>query len=116
MTVERGTALGRALRRAREGAGWSQQRLADAMKTTQATVSRWERATVDINPPSLDDVIDAERAMGLARGTILVAAGYLDGPTIEAAILADQSISDIDRQILLATVAGIRARNPRKRR
>lgn len=89
----------------------SQADLASATRTNQTTISQYERA---VTRPSLDTVVALEEALGLRRGSLLVAAGYVEvgAPvTVEDAIREDPGIDDIAREYLLALLARARTRH-----
>lgn len=78
----------------------TQTQLAEALGTTQASVSRWESST-DPALPDFDEMRAIEDLLGASRGAILVAAGLVDVPAVEAAILADPSLDATELELLL---------------
>jgi transcriptional regulator with XRE-family HTH domain len=109
-----GDALGAAISGARRRAGTRQVDLGPRIGVTQATVSRWEQGEL----PSLDQVVAIEDALGLARGELLVAAGYAPATApLAEAIRADTTLADdIDREAMLELYRVLRTRTkPRTR-
>lgn len=96
--------IGTALRAARKARGVTQTQLAAAIGIDQARPSEWERGK---SIPSIAQVAAAERALGLARGGLFVAAGLVDvGAGVEGAILADEHLPEADREVLLRFYQG----------
>ena len=92
-------ALGAAIEEAL--AGRSQAWLAGELGTDGATVSRIIQGQV--KNLQLDRVRQIEVALGLPRGALLRAGGYVDGDTsVEAAILGDAVLNNEAKQSLLA--------------
>lgn len=69
-----------AIAAALEQAEWSQQQLADALGVRQSSVARW----CSFREPRLDRISSIEWALGLPRGQLLRAAGYVAGPRLVA--------------------------------
>jgi len=102
-------ALGIGIRAARKRAGArTQADLGDRVGVTQGTVSRWELGEL----PDLDQLVAIENALGLARGELLVAAGYAPATTpVAEAIRADTTLADdIDREAMLELYRVLRTR------
>lgn len=53
---------------ARDICGWSQERLAAAVGTTQQTIQRWETGQVD---PKVSKILDISRALGVTVSYLL---------------------------------------------
>ena len=94
-----GGRLSAALRATYEAAGVSQEQIADALGVDQPTVSRWARG---MRRPPIDVLPVIEQLCNVRKGTILRRAGYVedDGVDIAAAILADQRLPEVTRQVL----------------
>lgn len=88
--------MAHAIRLAREQ--MSQSTLADAIDTDQPSVSRWERGE---QRPSLEQIAAIETATGKRPGFILIAAGLVDTPSVEAAVAADPKLDDVQRPFVL---------------
>jgi len=94
--------FGAGLRRARRAAHLTQEELAARLAElgapeTQASVSRWENGGgCDV---SLVPVID--EALGVRRGTVLVAAGYVEVDGVEAALLATDELAREEADVVL---------------
>lgn len=81
-------ALGAQIKILREEREWSQTDLgvalapyqADGKPVPQTTVSRWEKGQVDF---TANQVRSIERAFGLAKGTLLAYAGYVDSVAVD---------------------------------
>lgn len=90
-----------AIAKARAEVGISQDELARRLKVGQTTVARWV-GTVE---PALDMVAAIERALGLGRGELLRAAGYVDDGhvSVRHAVANDHELDARSRRVLLAT-------------
>lgn len=101
-------ALGQALRDARTRAGLrNQDLLAELLGTTQQTVSRYENGDLT----TLDDVVAIEDALGLGRGALLVAAGYVpEDIDVLDLIRRDLSITENRRELIIEVYETGRAR------
>jgi ribosome-binding protein aMBF1 (putative translation factor) len=66
--------LGQAIRRARLGAGLTQEQLGYRLDTPQSVVSTWESGTLCLR---IETVHGIEVALGLAPGALLIAGGYV---------------------------------------
>jgi transcriptional regulator with XRE-family HTH domain len=88
--------LARAIRLAREHI--SQTALADAVEVDQPSVSKWERGE---QRPSLEQIAAVETATGRRPGFVLIAAGLVETPSVEAALAADSHLDDVQRQFVL---------------
>lgn len=98
----------------------TQEMLAERTGFRQTQISRWERT----NEPSLDELAALEKAMGVAPGTVLRAAGYVREPkTVDEVIHTDPNLMpellgvvlDAYRAAVVASAA-IRAREGPRRR
>jgi len=91
--------LGAALRTVREAAGVSQGELGHRIDRKQSYLSEWESGR---KPLPLRLMPDIEKALGVSRGTLLVAAGFVDqGMSARDLIMADPSLSAEDRRTLV---------------
>lgn len=96
-------ALGASIRKARGRT--TQEALAQAMKTDQSRVSKWER---DHHRPTLEEIRAIEDAVGRPRGFILVHAGLVTLPRgIEDQIALDPRLTDVSRTAILGALKGI---------
>lgn len=79
----------------------TQEELAGRLGVSQSMVARWK---ID-REPSLDMVKAIERALGLARGELLRAAGYVGEARwpVARAVEADRRLDARARRVLLAT-------------
>lgn len=96
------TAVGAALRRAREEAKLTQAELAARMpeRITQGYVTRWETGTRTMH---LDEIADAEAALALAPGSLLKVAGFVaEAGDTRAVIEADIGLREPWRSMVLA--------------
>lgn len=64
------------IREARREKGFSQNNLAVALGLHPMTVSKWERSLVT---PSLETLVDIQRAMGIRKEWILTGEGDMNG-------------------------------------
>lgn len=98
--------IGRAIADVRTQAKITQTHLAERLRADgwtavdQSRLSKWERGVEA--PNELDYFPAIERICGATRGTILRSAGYVtdDGIDIPAAILADERLAEVTRQVL----------------
>ena len=68
----------------------TQDMLAERTGFRQTQISRWERT----NEPSLDELAALEKAMGVAPGTVLRAAGYVkDAKTVDEVVHTDPNLA-----------------------
>lgn len=101
--------LNDALRSVREARGLTQAKLADTLGVDQAMCSRWE-SNPDWNP-RVDELLAIDDALGLPRGALLKAAGYIDDTTTaEQAITADPALSPDGRDAVLILLRYYRQR------
>lgn len=90
----------RAIRVAREVAGMPQVELAKKLGVSQSMVARWEGSS----EPLLSVVVRIERVLGLERGELLRAAGYVsDVVSVGRAVEEDPRLDDRARRVLLAS-------------
>lgn len=90
----------------RDGAGWTQQRLADAIGIKYQQLQAYEK---HVEPP-LAVIAAAERALGLVAGDILRAAGYVSNGkarTTEQAIASDPRLTKLAREMVLSAYRGV---------
>lgn len=80
-----GTALGQAIRAARDARGWTQTQLADAVGVKQTAVSQWETGGRTMDVPTLRAV---ERALGVSFGGI--------GPDADTAFRLGYAMRELD--------------------
>lgn len=80
-TVTPASELGHAIRYHRNQAGLTQQDLADAIGTTQATVSRWESGSADV---TRSGAIRIEWALNLPKRTLV---GLLDSGDMPGSLI-----------------------------
>lgn len=92
--------LGPTIRQARQDARLTQVQLAGALGVEQTRLSRWELSK---STPGLLDVVRIEDALELRRGDLLIRAGLVELPVLDAerAIEADPVIADESRSVLL---------------
>jgi transcriptional regulator with XRE-family HTH domain len=89
--------LHQAIRSAYKGRA-RQEDLAEWLGVGQPTVSRWARGEV---VPSVHEIAALEDALGLRRGWILIASGFVDPASdVEGAIDLDPVLSDDSRHLL----------------
>lgn len=100
-------AFGAAVREAREAKGWSMRRLAREIGASASFVPQLEGGKSSISEQrliALEAVLNRVGQLGWIIGM-----GPLPSvPTVEVAIQADESLSDDEKRILLATLAEIR--------
>lgn len=98
----------RAIREAREAAGWTIKRLSDELGVEINQVSgRWEKD----REPSLPNIRRIEDALGLRRGYLLRSAGYVeDITTTEDAIANDQRLTPMQRDLVMGALVSMLAR------
>lgn len=106
-----------AIREAREMVGWTQTRLADMLGVQLNQISgRWELG----REPALDECRRIEEVLGLPKGYLLRAAGYVeDAVTTEDAIANDPRLTPEYRDAVLAALGSMiksASANPRARR
>ena len=103
-TVRLAASLGHQLRLARKAHGLSQGQLGRACDDAdQTTVSNWEKGSIP-----LERIVQVEDALRLPPGTLLVRAGYVpDRRSFQAAVLADPTLEESDRQALLKLYAAL---------
>lgn len=91
--------LGTALRTVRQSVGVSQGALSDRIGKKQSYISEYETGR---KPLPLRLVADIEQALGVSRGTILVAAGFVDHDvTVRDLLVSDPALDAEDRRLLL---------------
>ena len=56
------------IKEAREARGWTQERLAEAMNTTQQTIQRWETGQTDVKSTQIKEI---SRALGMTVSFIM---------------------------------------------
>ena len=87
-----------ALRRAVEEAGITQDALGDRLEEKQQTVSAW----LNKREPKLDDLARIEKVLGLTRGHLVRAAGYVEDPaTVRDSIAGDVGLTQRWRDVVL---------------
>jgi transcriptional regulator with XRE-family HTH domain len=91
---------------ARRAHGWSQRRLAEKLGVSHSTVAFWEQGK---SLPTPVNVVDLERALELAPGTLARLLGYMPLDTMQRemrtvldAIMADPELGQRERDLLLA--------------
>ncbi len=101
---ERKRRFGAAMHAARSAARMSQTDLADALKSTQANISNYERGR---NAPDPATCFAIEEALGLPAGSLSHHLGYIPARvetvpcTIARAVAEDERLDDIKRDALL---------------
>lgn len=114
MSVDAPKRLGDALARMLEQVGVSQAELCRRTGIPQGRVSQWVSGTKLILYPQIEQVEDA---LGLARGSILAEAGYVEpAAAIAAGIAADPDLQPFDRQYLVEVYERARRRGREARR
>lgn len=94
--------IGEAVRVTYEGAGLTQQQLAERLGAgvDQPTVSKMVR---NQRRPSLEEIRAIEDAAGVPHGAVLRAAGFVDlGASVPDAIAADPGLTPVARSALVA--------------
>lgn len=101
--------ISRAIKVAREADGrFSQADLARQLGVAQSLVGRWET----VSEPSLESIARIEKVLGLARGELLRAAGYVSEViSVGRAIEEDPVLDDRAKSVLLATYRALRTRH-----
>lgn len=103
---------------AREGQKMTQTALAEAVAATgladtsvvQGVISHWEMDS-PTRGITLNDVLALESALGLRRGRLLIAGGYVDDvASIDHAITADQDLPERDKDALRASYQAMKVR------
>ncbi|MCF6524190.1 helix-turn-helix domain-containing protein [Streptomyces sp. JJ36] len=107
--------LGEFLREQRRNAQLSLRQLADAAGVSNPYLSQIERG---LRKPSAEILQQLAKALRISAETLYVQAGILDereadrdGPSVAAAILADASITEQQKQALLQIYASFRKEN-----
>jgi transcriptional regulator with XRE-family HTH domain len=105
-TDEQREAFKQAVIHARRGHGWSQRKLAEKLGVSHSTVAFWEQGK---SLPTPVNVVDLERALELAPGTLARLLGYMPLDTMQRemrtvldAIMADPELGQRERDLLLA--------------
>lgn len=94
-----------AVRQAVADSGLTQQDIGDRLGESQQTLSAW----IKNREPKLDDLARIEETLGLARGYLVRAAGYVDELlTVEDALEADSTIPANLKPALLAAIDAAR--------
>lgn len=92
-------AVGAAIRRYRVARGWNQTELGERIDLDQTGVGELERGD---RPLTLERLLTIEDALDLDRGALLLEAGLIPSPGVEAAILADPCLTPEWRKPVLA--------------
>lgn len=100
--------ISRAIKVAREAADIPQTELASRLGVAQSLVGRWETTS----EPSLESIVKIERVLGLPRGELLRAAGYVsDVVSVGRAVEEDPVLDERAKRVLLATYRALHAKH-----
>ena len=108
--------FGEALRAAREAAGLTQDDLEDESGIPQSAISLFESGR---RSPRLTEVVRLEDALGLTRGELLIAGGYVEvRDDLIRMIAASTQFDAVERELLTEIVKAFtrRARRREQRR
>ncbi len=102
-----------AIRAAVLASGMTQKAIASQMGEKQQTISGW----MGSREPRLNDIVKLERSLGLTRGYLLRAGGYVDELQSTAdCIRADPDLLPPHRELVLATYESARSLGSRSKR
>jgi transcriptional regulator with XRE-family HTH domain len=111
--------LGNFIREQRRGAQMSLRKMAKLAGVSNPYLSQIERG---LRRPSADILQGIAKALRISAETLYVQAGMLDdrkpeepGPEVEAAILADASITERQKQVLVQVYSAFREETERRR-